>query len=68
MFQWNNKDGALCGILLTHVDDFVYCGSLNWHKNVVEKLPCILKISKKEKESFRYIGLNVFTDGQKSFC
>ena len=29
MFQWNSKDGALCGILVTHVDDFVYCGTLN---------------------------------------
>ena len=42
LFQWNNKDGALCGILATHVDDFVYCGTLNWHKNVVEKNFCIL--------------------------
>ena len=37
----------------------MYCGTLNWHKNVVEKLLCIFKISKKEKGSFRYIGLNV---------
>ena len=25
MFQWNKKDGAHCVILVTHVDDFVYC-------------------------------------------
>ena len=34
MFQWNNKDGAHCGIIVTHVDDFVYCSTLN----------CIFKI------------------------
>ena len=49
MFQWNNIDGALYRSLVTHVDDCVYCSTLNWHKNVVEKLLCILKISKKEK-------------------
>ena len=67
MFQWNNKDGALCGILVTHVDDFVYCSTLNWHKNMVEKLLCIFKISKKEKGSFRYIGLNVPQMGKEVF-
>ena len=67
MFQWNNKDGALCGILVTHVDDFVYCGTLNWHKDVVEQLLCIFKISKKEKGSFRYIGLNVPQMGKEVF-
>ena len=51
MFQRNNEDGALCGIHVTHVDDFVYCGTLNWHKNVVEKLLYIVKISKREKSS-----------------
>ena len=58
MVQWNNKGKTL----VTHVDDFVYIGSLNWHKNVVEKLLCIYKISKKEKGSFRYTELNVETD------
>ena len=67
MFQWNNEDGALCGILVTQVDDFVYCGTLNWHKNVVEKLFCIFKISKKEKRSFGYIGLNVVQTGKEVF-
>ena len=67
MFHWNNKDGVLCGILVTHVEDFVYCGTLNWHKNVVEKLIFIFKISKKEKGSFRYIGLNVVQTGKEVF-
>ena len=58
MVQWNNKDKTL----VTHVDAFVYIGSLNGHKNVVEKLLCIYKISKKEKGSFRYTELNVKTN------
>ena len=67
MFKWNSKDGALCGILVTHVDDFVYCGILNWHKNVVEKLLFIFKISKKENGSIRYIRLNFLQMGKELF-
>ena len=67
MFQRNNEDGALCGILVTHKDDFVYCGTLNWHKNVVEKLLCIFKISKRKKSSFINIGLNVVQTGKEVF-
>ena len=36
----------------------MYFGTLNWHWNVVEKLLCIFNISKREKGSFRYFGLN----------
>ena len=67
MFQWNNKNGVPCRILITYVDDFVYCGTLNWHKNVVETLLCIFTISKREKGSFRYIGLNVVQTGKEDF-
>ena len=76
LFQWNYKDGSLCGILVTQVDDFVYyvyllclllfC-TMKWHENVVEKLICIFKISKREKGSFRYIGLNVVQTGKEIF-
>ena len=44
-------------LLLHNVDDFVY-------KNVVEKLLCTFKISKKEKGSFRYSALNVVQIGK----
>ena len=67
MFQWNNKDGAFCRILVTHEDDFVYSNTLNWHKNVFEKLLCIFKISKKEKGSLKYFGLNVAQTSKEVF-
>ena len=59
MFQWNNKDRALCEVFVTHVDDFVYCGTLKWHKNVFENYLCVFKSNKREKESLRYVELNV---------
>ena len=67
MFQWNNNDLALSVILVTHADDFLYSGTLNWYKNVVEKLLCIFKINKREKESFRYVGLNIVQTSKESF-
>ena len=67
MFQRNNKDEAICGILVTHADDFVYCGTLNCHKNKVVKLLYIVKISKREKRFFRYTGLNFMQMGKKVF-
>ena len=27
VFHWNNEDKALCGILVTHVDEFLYCST-----------------------------------------
>ena len=44
-----------------------YMSTLNWHKNVVQKLLSIFNISKKEKASFRYIGLNVMQMGKYVF-
>ena len=51
--------------LLYNVDDSVYWGTLNWHKNVVEKPLCIFNTSKKEKRSFRYSKLNVLQIGKE---
>ena len=51
MFQWNNKDGALYGILVTHADDFVYCRTLNWHKNGIELLlKNLLRSARKKRD------------------
>ena len=65
MFQWNDKDGSLCGVLVIHVDNFVYCGTMIWHENVVEKFINIFKISKSGKGSFKYIGLNIVQTGKE---
>lgn len=42
-----------------HVDDFVYCGTGEWLKDVAEGIMKIFKISKSAQGCFRYIGLNV---------
>ena len=42
-----------------HVDDFVYCGTSEWLSSVIGSLVKTFKISKQEKGSFSYIGLDV---------
>ncbi len=66
VFMWHEKS-KLVGLIITHVDDFEYCGTLPWKRDVIEKLAIIFKISKNEKGSFKYVGLNIEQNGQQIF-
>lgn len=44
-----------------------YCGTLSWHKNVIEQIVRLFKISKKEKGTFQYIGLNIEQNGNEIY-
>ena len=59
MFIWHNKDGTLMGILVSHVDDFVFGGCEKWHQDVIQSLLSTFKISRHSYGSFMYTGLNV---------
>ena len=41
------------------MDDFVFCGTTEWLKDVVEGIMKVFKISKSAHGCFRYIVLNV---------
>ena len=58
VFMWHNGSN-LEGLITIHLDDFEYCGMSSWHKNVISKLCQMFKVSKKEKGSFKYVGLNI---------
>ena len=66
VFMWHNGSN-LGGLITVHVDDFEYCGTSSWHKNVINKLCQMFKISKKEKGSFKYVGLNIEQNGDEIF-
>ena len=66
VFMWH-EDSKLVGLIITHVDDFEYCGTLKWQKQVIDNLAKIFKISKKEQGSFKYIGLNIEQDERQVF-
>ena len=58
-YQKYDEKGNLIGMLLTHVDDFIYNGSEEFEKHVEELFKKELSVSKIEKESFRFCGLDI---------
>ena len=67
MFIWHNKARELEGLITIHVDDFEYCGTAQWHKNVIDRLCIMFKISDQQTGSFKYVGLNIEQNGQEIF-
>ena len=51
-------------MVVTHIDDFVYCGREQWHKLVFVKILKTFRISRLEECSFKYLGLNVNQNGE----
>lgn len=66
LFMWH-EDNQLVGLIATHVEDFEYCGTLAWQENVIDRLIRMFKISKNEKGSFKYIGLNIEQNGSEIY-
>ena len=62
LFMWH-KNGALEGILVAHVDDFVFSGTDQWQKSVMDVLRSKFKISAEAERSFKYIGIDVDQHG-----
>ena len=58
MFTYH-VDGKLCGMFVTHVDDFLVAGNDIFKKNVIEVIKQTFHISKHELDMFAYVGLEV---------
>ena len=52
-------EGALHGILGTHVDDLLHTGDSVFEDNVISKLKSTYIFGTEEEEDFRYVGMNV---------
>ena len=59
LFLWHDDNGTLIGILDSHVDDFAFAGSQNFHTTVIEEFKKTFKIKQHENSSFRYVGLGI---------
>ena len=59
LYLWFDKCNNLMGVLVSHVDDFAFCGSEDFHNNVIKKLKNTFNISVHETGSFKYLGLSV---------
>ena len=58
MFTYH-VEGKLCGMFVTHVDDFLIAGNDIFKKNVIEVIKQTFHISKHELDIFAYVGLEV---------
>ena len=64
MYLWYTNDCVIEGVIVTHVDDFVYGGSEDWHTRVVDEVTRRFKISAQFASSFKYVGLNVIQSAE----
>ena len=46
-------------MLVSHVDDFAFCGNARFQTEVIEQLKSIFKVGLYANGSFKYVGLNV---------
>ena len=59
LFLWHDDNGMLIGILVSHIDDFAFAGSQNFHTTVVEEFKKTFKINQHENSSFKYVGFGI---------
>ncbi len=55
-FCWFDN-GILCGIMIVHVDDFLYGGTPNFHSSVVNRIKQIFTVGLEESVGMKYLGL-----------
>ena len=58
LYLWFDN-GNLIGVLVSHVDDFAFCGSEKFQESVIKELKIAFQISVHETGSFKYLGLSV---------
>ena len=59
VFYKLDDEGKLCGLILTHVDDFLHCGNSVFEKTVLIPLCQRFKVGERAMKDFRYVGLHI---------
>ena len=64
LFFWHVQN-VLEGMVVVHVDDFLWCGTAKFQAQVIDEITTKFKIGSTGSTSFTYLGLNVrsFKDG-----
>lgn len=52
-------DGKLAGVMVLHVDDFLFGGNKQFQQNIIQKLLAIFDIRVQNCMNFKYIGLDI---------
>ena len=66
-FFYGRNNDVLNSILSVHVDDFIWTGDVAFLEKVIIPLKSIFKISKEEKEEFRYVRLNICQANKRTY-
>ena len=53
------KEKSLIGVMIVHVDDFLWAGSQEFSDLVISPLKKVLKVSNKATTAFRYVGVDL---------
>ena len=61
LFFWE-KDGNISGMLVAHVDDFLYGGDDRFNRDIIPQIKEEFDVGSEEEGTFRYTGLEVSTD------
>ena len=60
VFVWSDPSGKeSCGILVAHVDDFLYGGNDYFIKNILPKIRSTFIVGTEENRNLKYIGLHI---------
>ena len=58
-FYYENRNGKLMGLNLSHVDDFTIAGDIEFVQRIVKGKQEKFTVSKIEEDKFRFTGLDV---------
>ena len=58
LFRWY-RHGKIEGIFIMHVDDFLFCGTSNFEKTIIDRIANKYKVGKRQTDNFKYVGLNI---------
>ena len=58
MFRWYNQ-GHLEGLFIMQVDDFLYSGTENFKKTIINKIQEKFKVGKHMEGNFKYVGFDI---------
>ena len=62
LFYYKNQQGVLDGMLVSHIDDFLHGGNLQFDRHVMDSLRENFLAGKLEQKNFTYVGLEVHQD------
>ena len=58
LFYWN-KNSQLQGIIIIHVDDFLWGGTNEFENKIINKLRDTFLVGSEDENSFKHVGIQI---------